>query len=229
MSNIFLDTLENLIALSNETYRAFNEKIANSTKPMLGVTTPQMRKIADKIYKNDFISYLENCEFKYFEDTMIYGFIIAKLPYNEFLKFLPIYLANVDSWAHIDSFVSSIKAIKNNSDDFFKIIFENVEKSVGFTLRFYLVSLMTYYLEEKHLACVFSVLEKCDGKGYYNDMAIAWLISVAFVKFRDKTFDFIKNCKLSSFTLNKSISKIKDSFRVSREDKILLQNYIRKN
>lgn len=75
---------------------------------------------------------------------------------------------------------------------------------------------------------MFKTLEKVDGRGYYNDMAIAWLISVAYVKFKDKTFDFIKNCNLTDFTLNKSISKINDSFRVTRENKILLQNFIRK-
>ena len=88
--------------------------------------------------------------------------------------------------------------------------------------------LLNFYLEEKYLGEIFDILQKVDGKGYYNDMAIAWLISVAFVKFERNTLDFIKNCRLSDFTLNKTISKIRDSFRVTPENKILLQNYIRK-
>ena len=228
MSNIYLTTLENLRLLADKKYQAFNEKIANSSKVMLGVTVPQMRKLAGEIFKADYVGYLKNCQFKCFEDTMIYGFVLAKLPYCEFLEYLPIYLSNADSWAHIDSFVSSIKTVDKNRENFLEFIKNEIDGSTGFTLRFYLVSLMTYYLSEEYIDYVFSILESCDGKGYYNDMAIAWLISVSFVKFRDKTLDFIKLCKLSSFTLNKSISKIKDSFRVLREDKILLQNYIRK-
>ena len=225
-SEEFLEKLQNI---SSKKYKVFNEKIVNSSKVVIGVTTPKMLEIAHLILKNDYKSFLESCKFKYFEDTMIYGFVIAKLPYLEFLKYLPIYLSNVDSWAHIDSFVCSLKFIKANYDNFLNIVLNGIDFAKDFALRFYLVCLMNFYLKEELLDKIFEILEKCDGKGYYNDMAIAWLISVSYVKFKDKTFDFIKNCKLSSFTLNKSISKIKDSFRVSREDKILLQNYIRKN
>ena len=104
-----------------------------------------------------------------------------------------------------------------------------IKNAEGFYLRFFIVCLMNHYLDEANIEYAFSVCKSYDGKGYYNDMAIAWLISVAFVKMRDKTLDFIKEGKLSSFTLNKAISKIRDSFRVSREDKLLLQNFIRKN
>ena len=71
-------------------------------------------------------------------------------------------------------------------------------------------------------------LEKIDGKGYYNDMAIAWLLSVAFVKNRDETFEYLNYDKLSNFTHNKTISKIRDSFRVSAEDKELVKRLVRK-
>ncbi len=210
-------------------YKIFNAKISNTNLPVLGVRTPIMRKLSSEIFKTDKYGYLENCKFEFFEDVFIYGLVIANFDYLEFLKYLPKYLERVDSWAHIDSFVPSIKCIKKNRDRFFEFIKNEIDSANGFYLRFLIVLLMDYYLEERYLGYVFSVLERVDNRGYYNDMAIAWLISVAFVKFEGKTFDFIKNCKLSNFTLNKSISKIKDSFRVSRENKILLQNFIRKN
>ena len=226
--NIYFSTLEKLKSLAESKYAEFSSKIANCEKQMLGVRIPTLRQIAKEIYFVDYNSYLDNCSFKYFEDTMIYGLVIANLGFEEFLKYLPVYLSNVDSWSHIDSFVPSIKSIKANEEKFLQILKERINNASGFTLRFYIICLMDFYLKTEYLNYVFGVCESYDGQGYYNDMAIAWLISVAFVKFKDKTFNFIKNCKLSSFTLNKSISKIKDSFRVSREDKILLQNYIRK-
>ena len=54
-------------------------------------------------------------------------------------------------------------------------------------------------------------------------MAKAWLISVCFVKFRDKTLEFIKNNKLDTFTHNKAIQKIIESFRVNDNDKKYLR------
>ena len=56
-------------------------------------------------------------------------------------------------------------------------------------------------------------------------MAQAWLVSFMFVYHRDETFAYIKRNKLNKFTINKAISKINDSFRVSKEDKELLKEY----
>ena len=210
-------------------FKAYHEKTANTAKPVLGVSVPRVREIAKIVLKGDYLNYLKSCEFNYFEDIMLYGFVVASLSYGEFLKYLPIFLAKADSWAHIDSFVAAAKCIGKNKADFMQKIKSSVLNSSGFTLRFYIVCLMNYYLDGEYLDYAFEVCQKCDGKGYYTDLAIAWLISVAFVKFKDKTFDFIKNCNLTNFTLNKSISKINDSFRVSRENKILLQKFRRKD
>ena len=186
-----------------------------------------LRKIADNLYKGDFESYLKECKFEYFEDTIIYGFIISKFDADRFFSFLPTYLEKVDSWSLIDSFVPSIKCLKKYPERFLEYVKANEKSADGFHLRFLTVTLMP--LLSKHtLNYVFEYCSRNDGKGYYNDMAIAWLVSICFVKFRCQTLDFIKNCKLSDFTLKKSVSKINDSFRVSREDKILLQNIIRK-
>ena len=58
---------------------------------------------------------------------------------------------------------------------------------------------------------------------YYTNMAIAWLISVVFVKKRDITFEYLKNNNLSKFTYNKSLQKIIESNRVSKQDKEIIR------
>lgn len=228
MVDLYRQTVDKLLTSSKSKFKSYHEKVSKSSKLVLGVPVPKMREIAKDLLKKNFQEYLQLCEFKYFEDTMIYGLIIASLSFDDFLKYLKGFLSHADSWAHIDSFVPTAKCIKKNKEKFFQIIENNILSADGLTLRFYIVSLMCYYLDGEHIDSVFNVIEKVDGRGYYNDMAIAWLISVAYVKFKDKTFDFIKNCNLTDFTLNKSISKINDSFRVTRENKILLQNFIRK-
>ncbi len=40
-----------------------------------------------------------------------------------------------------------------------------------------------------------------------------------FIKFRDKTLEYLKNNGLDSWTQNKAIQKIRESTRVSKEDK----------
>ena len=54
-------------------------------------------------------------------------------------------------------------------------------------------------------------------------MAIAWAISVCFVKFRDKTLDFLDVSNLDDFTYNKSLQKIRESNRVCKEDKDIVK------
>ena len=54
-------------------------------------------------------------------------------------------------------------------------------------------------------------------------MANAWLLSICYIKFPEKTKKFLENTKIDNFTYNKTISKICDSYRVSKEDKIKLR------
>lgn len=57
-------------------------------------------------------------------------------------------------------------------------------------------------------------------------MAISWLISVCFVKFRTDTLELIKSKNLPVFVQNKAISKIRDSYRVANKDKELVKKYL---
>ncbi len=50
-------------------------------------------------------------------------------------------------------------------------------------------------------------------------MANAWLVQVCYVKYPEKTRHFLENSALDDFTHNKAIQKIRESYRVSREEK----------
>ena len=50
-------------------------------------------------------------------------------------------------------------------------------------------------------------------------MAAAWAVSVCYVKFPEKTEVFLRKNLLDDFTHNKAIQKIRESYRVSKEDK----------
>ena len=59
---------------------------------------------------------------------------------------------------------------------------------------------------------------------YYNEMAIAWLLSELLVKYYEKTVNYLKTSKLDKFTFNKGIQKACESFRITKEQK----EYLRK-
>lgn len=55
-------------------------------------------------------------------------------------------------------------------------------------------------------------------------MGVAWAVATAFAKFPDKTMEFMRNWKTDSLTYNMAIRKMCESYRVSKEDKIILKN-----
>jgi len=224
---VYERTIEELNLLSEEKFKSFSKKIMAANKPLIGVRTPAIKAIAKKISKDNPTEYIAECKFGYYEDTLLYGLVIATLPKNDFFKYLPTYLAHCDSCAHIDVFVPEIKFAKKDKCELFDYVEKHIMTDEGFYLRFCIIVLMDYFLPEK-LKYILKMLEKIDGKGYYNDMAIAWLLSVAFIKSRDETFEYLNDDKLSKFTHNKTISKISDSFRVSAEDKELVKRLVRK-
>ena len=50
-------------------------------------------------------------------------------------------------------------------------------------------------------------------------MATSWLLSICYIKQKDKTIIYLKNNNLDTFTIKKTISKICESYRVTKEEK----------
>ena len=66
------------------------------------------------------------------------------------------------------------------------------------------------------------ILEYCGRirhDGYYTKMGVAWTVQVCYVKFPEKTRRFLEHDSMDDFTHNKAIQKIRESYRVSREEK----------
>lgn len=53
-------------------------------------------------------------------------------------------------------------------------------------------------------------------------------ISIAFVKYKEKTLKFLQNSKLDNFTYNKALQKIVESYRVDKVTKEEIKKMKRK-
>ena len=78
---------------------------------------------------------------------------------------------------------------------------------------------MNYYLERDKVGELILIIDKIHRTEYYIQMAIAWFISVAFVSFPEEIILYLQNNHLDDFTQNQAIQKIRDSYRVSLNDK----------
>ena len=88
-----------------------------------------------------------------------------------------------------------------------------------FDVRFALVMLTGYYIDEEYIDRVLEISKNIKHEGYYAKMANAWLLSICFVKFYDKTVEFIKGAGLDIFTHNKAIQKARESRRIDPQRK----------
>ena len=78
---------------------------------------------------------------------------------------------------------------------------------------------LNYYLTEEYIDKILQKIDKITSKAYYVQMAIAWLISFAYIRQKEKTERYLLKNNLDKFTQNKSIQKICESYRVSDKDK----------
>ena len=94
-----------------------------------------------------------------------------------------------------------------------------------FISRVGLIIILSHFISEKNLDTIFEVLNKIKSDLFYINMAEAWLVCELYIKNPKETMKFIKKKKLNKFTQNKAISKINDSYRVSKEEKEILKKY----
>ena len=88
--------------------------------------------------------------------------------------------------------------------------------------------LLDHYSTGEYIDRVLECYEDIKMKDYYVQMAVAWGISVAYVKFPERTKKFLQEADLDDFTYNKAIQKCLESFRVSEKDKHILRKMKRK-
>ena len=203
----------------------FNKKLIFTKYEILGIKVPNMRKIAKEISKTDIISFLNNVENNTYEEVMIEGLTISYIKDVDLcLKYFNKFINKIDNWAICDTCISSMKIVNKNKELFLKQIKKYIKSKNEYVVRVGVVLLLDYYIEDSYIDLVFDIIDSINREDYYINMAIAWLVSVCFVKYRNKTFKYLKDNKLNKFTYNKSIQKIIESYRVSIEDKDVLRN-----
>ena len=204
----------------DDEYRAFAIKGILTDYPFLGVRTPDLRALAKEIKKSKNTEDFLNTEPLSYEELTIQGFIIAELPYEEMKTRLPEYVDKIDNWATTDMVVSTIKSIKKHREDFLPEIDKFLGSPHEFTVRTGLICLKAYYIAPDYLAVIFDCISRVkDREEYYIKMAVAWLVSECFIKFPAGTYGFLNSKILPAWIQNKSISKIRDSYRVPKEVK----------
>ena len=84
--------------------------------------------------------------------------------------------------------------------------------------------LLNYYVNDEYIDETLKLLDKFIHEAYYAKMAVAWAISICYINYPDKTFEFLKRTKVSPWVFNKSIQKITDSTKIGKDLKDKVRN-----
>lgn len=209
-----------LFSLQDLDYQKFHSKITKTNYKIIGIRVPLMRKIADNIYKGNYLKYLESYDNNYYEEIFIRGIVISKIKdINILIKQMKEFVLKIDNWAICDSFCNSLKIVNKNKDIFWDEILNFIKSDKEFVVRVGIILILNFYIEEKYLDKIFDIFDNLNTDKYYINMAISWTICEMYIKYKDKTLKYMKKNKLNCFVQNKTISKIKDSYRISKEEK----------
>lgn len=224
-----IDLEKYLDELVDPIYRKFNTRIVNTSMPIYGVRLPALRVAARMVCKEgDADQFLRSGKFGIYELSMIRGFVIAREAARHDFAWIEQQLADfvpsIENWAVCDCFCGEFKAAVKHRAELLPLIDAMVATQREFEVRVGVILLMNYYLDDQYIDYSLSVFEKVGSRTtpFYVMMGVAWAISVAFVKQRERALALLAGRSLDPVTQNKAISKIRESLRVSSADKELV-------
>ena len=216
---------EDLLSLADKKYKEFHSGLCPNTDNIMGVRVPILRNYAKELVKQDWKDYLKTAKNDYYEEIMLQGMVIglAKIDIKESLQYIEQFVPKIYNWAVCDVFCAGLKITNKHLDEVWKFIQKYFNSKKEFELRFGIVMLLDYYIKEEYIKEVLEIFNKIQHEGYYVKMAVAWAISVAYIKFPVETMELLKNNNLDNFTYNKAIQKCIESYRIEDKQKELLR------
>ncbi|MFA6703574.1 MAG: DNA alkylation repair protein [Bacteroidales bacterium] len=175
----------------------------------------------------------------------------AKMPLNERLKWYKKFMPMIDNWAVNDVTCSTTSWCKKLTVDEKESVWDFLQPYLKskkeFYCRFAVIMLMTNFLDDQYVDKVLSICGTIAGKNgqfyskeksisgnsktkypegfntpFYVEMGVAWCLATAAAKYPEKTIKFLKYNQLSGRIKKMTAQKSRDSFRISKENKIII-------
>ena len=221
---------DELFKLQDIKYKELQERIIPNINPnkIIGVRTPELRKFAKKLVKDDnYKAFLKDLPHEYFDENQLHAFIISEIKdYDVCISYINEYLPYVDNWASCDQL--SPKIFKKHTDKLLDNIIMWINSNKTYVIRFGIGTLMQYYLDSEFKPDYLDLVSNIQSTEYYVNMMRAWFFATALAKQYDKTVYYIENNLLDIWTHNKTIQKSIESYRITPEHKEYLKSLKRK-
>ena len=106
-----MELREKLFEVQDKEYQKFQSKLCPNINNIIGVRIPILRKMAKQIAKENAEEFLNNTKIEFYEEKMLYGFVIGYMKGNlsEKLKYLDKFVPMIDNWAICDCSINTFK------------------------------------------------------------------------------------------------------------------------
>lgn len=220
--------LKELWSYQDLKYQTFHSKLILNEMPLIGIRTPILKQLAKQISRGEYQAFIQQNQ-HYYEEIIIHGFILGyiKVDFQKLLVFLEEFLPYNQNWAINDMVCANLKQFKKNQEIGFSWILKLLQSNQSWNIRFGLILLLDYYINDHYIDEVLHLASNSYIDSYYVNMGIAWLLSICYIKYPKKTICLLENHVLKDWIHNKTISKIRDSYRISQNEKDYLKALVK--
>ena len=219
------DLIDRLMSAQDISYRDFQSGLIPSVdlSSMIGVRTPELRKIAGEFSRREDISgFLSDLPHLYFEEDQIHAFIISGIKdFSACIDEVELFLPFVNNWATCDQM--SPKVFRKHRPELLGHIRNWIVDDHIYTVRFAVKMLMDHFLEDDFDPSFPELVAAVSSEEYYVNMMRAWYFATALAKQYESVFPFLEERRLDRWTHNRTIQKAVESYRISDSRKAALR------
>lgn len=224
---------EQLLLLAADGNKPFAESLHPGIDHVLGIRIPALRQLARQIAATDWQHYLRTAGTHYMEERMLQGMVLGCIRMDnveDYLTRVAQFVPIINSWSVCDTFdfCGKQRFVDKHKERVWQFLEGWMRSEKEYEVRFGVVMAMSHYIDEAYIDRVLAWMDRIDHEGYYVKMAVAWALSVCYIKFPQSTMQLLRHNRLDDFTYNKALQKITESYRVSREDKEKIRSMRRK-
>lgn len=239
-----------LRTISQPSYRLFAQSLVPGSAPMLGIRLPALQSLATRLAKLDWRTLLDRVMTRdvavFYEETLLRGFLIATAAMEPTERFDRVdgFVDEIHDWATCDAFCARLKFVRKIPEQCSNFFDRHhyLTDPRPFARRFGIVMLLDHGLRVLEPDVVLAELrrvryrdstaaafggsnrnESRDGE-YYVRMALAWALSMAFVRWPDRIERTLADGTFSLQIRTMTIRKILESRQVSAELKKRLRD-----